>query len=232
MSAALERQRSSQRRRVLLAVGLLALLLVAVALPAARNTVGAALDADADAVRRQLLGLGALGPILLSMAILAHAVVPYPGGIATAAAGYVYGFAASAPVLLASWLASALLAYWLARLAGRPLAQRVIPTDRLAAGERLVERGGATALIAVRLVPLVPFNAVCYAAGLSRVPLGRYAWTTLLGLTPFTLTVAYLGSRLQDPAATDWRLWLAGGVALALLLGVRAVVYLRGRRKG
>ncbi|MDQ3768757.1 MAG: hypothetical protein M3370_04650 [Actinomycetota bacterium] len=54
--------------------------------------------------------------------------------------------------------------------------------------------------------------------------------TTLLGLTPFTLTVAYLGSRLQDPAATDWRLWLAGGIALALLLGVRAAVDLRGRR--
>jgi hypothetical protein len=50
------------------------LLVVAVALlPAARNIVGAALDADADAVRRQLLDLGALGPVLLSMAILAHA---------------------------------------------------------------------------------------------------------------------------------------------------------------
>lgn len=206
-------------------------MLVAVAiLPAARNMVGAALDADTDAVRRQLLDLGALGPILLTMAILAHAAVPYPGGIATAAAGYVYGFAASAAFLVAAWLASALLAYWLARLAGRPLVQRLIGPDRLGAGERLVERGGATALIAVRLVPLVPFNAVCYAAGLSRVPLGRYAWTTLLGLAPFTLTVAYLGSRLQDPDATDWRLWLAGGIALALLLGVRAAVYLRGRR--
>jgi len=51
--------RSSRRGRVLLAVGLLALVLVAVALlPGARNLVGAALDADADAVRRQLLGLG------------------------------------------------------------------------------------------------------------------------------------------------------------------------------
>lgn len=216
----------------MLAAGLLVLVLIAVAaLPGARNMVGAALDADASAVRRQLLALGALGPVLLSLAILAHAAVPYPGGVATAAAGYVYGFAVSAPVLLASWLASALLAYWLARLAGRPLAQRVIGADRLAAGERLVERGGATALIAVRLVPLVPFNAVCYAAGLSRVPLGRYAWTTLLGLAPFTLTVAYLGSRLQAPAGTDWRLWLAGGIALALLLGVRAAAYLRDRRR-
>jgi uncharacterized membrane protein YdjX (TVP38/TMEM64 family) len=232
VSAALERQRPSRRRRALLAAGLLAFLLVAVAvLPAARTMVGAALEADADAVRRQLLDLGALGPVLLSMAILAHAVVPYPGGIATASAGYVYGFTASAPVLVASWVASALLAYWLARLAGRPLTQRVIGTDRLAAAERLVERGGATALIAVRLVPLIPFNAVCYAAGLARAPLRRYAWTTLVGLTPFTLTVAYLGSRLQDPSVTDWRLWLAGGTALGLLLGVRAAMYLRERRR-
>jgi uncharacterized membrane protein YdjX (TVP38/TMEM64 family) len=228
MSATPGRTRVS-RRSAVLAVGLLAVLLVAVL--AARTIVGVALDVDADAVRRQLLDLGALGPVLLSLAILAHAVVPYPAGLVTASAGYVYGFTAAAPILVASWVASALLAYWLARLAGRPLTQRVIGTDRLASAECLVERGGATALIAVRLVPLIPFNAVCYAAGLARAPLRRYAWTTLVGLTPFALTVTYLGSRMQDPSGTDWRLWLAGGTALGLLLGVRAAMYLRERRR-
>jgi uncharacterized membrane protein YdjX (TVP38/TMEM64 family) len=224
--------RRARIRRGLIAGGLLAVLLTAVVLlPAGRELAAAALDADADAVRAQLLDLGALGLLVLAAAVLAHAVVPYPGSVAAAAGGYVYGFLLAAPVLLASWVASALLAYWLAREAGRPLARRIVGTDRLAAAERLVERGGSTTLIAVRLVPLIPFNAVCYAAGLARAPIGRYAWTTALGILPFTLTTAYLGSRLQDPEATDWRLWLVGAAALGLLLAGRAAAHLHRRAR-
>jgi uncharacterized membrane protein YdjX (TVP38/TMEM64 family) len=222
--------RRARARWGLLGAAVVATLLGAVAvLPVGRELAAAALHADTGHLRGQLLDLGPIGLMALVVAILAHAAVPYPGGVAAAAAGYVYGFGLAAPLLLASWVASALLAYWLARAAGRPVARRVIGTHRLAAAERLVEHGGATALIAVRLVPLIPFNAVCYAAGLTRAPLGRYAWTTLLGIAPLTLTVAYLGSRLQEPGATDWRLWLAGGAALTLLLAVRAAQ--RARRR-
>jgi uncharacterized membrane protein YdjX (TVP38/TMEM64 family) len=71
-----------------------------------------------------------------------------------------------------------------------------------------MERGGAATLLSLRLIPLIPYNAICYAAGITRVPLGRYSWTTVVGITPLTVLVAYLGSRLRSPNFADWRVWL------------------------
>jgi uncharacterized membrane protein YdjX (TVP38/TMEM64 family) len=148
--------------------------------------------------------------------------VPFPTELLTGAAGFVYGFWAAVPMLLVVWLASALLAYWLAERFGRPLASRLIGTDRLARAEGLMDRGGAPTLLSLRLIPFIPFNAVCYAAGITRVPIGRYSWTTLAGILPLTCLVAYLGSRLESPDFTDWRIWL-------LIVAFVAIVIVGGR---
>ena len=74
----------------------------------------------------------------------------------------------------------------------------------------------------MRLVPFIPYNAICYAAGIVRVPLPRYAWTTCVGIIPLTALVTYLGSRLQKPDFADWRVWaaIAGFIALAVVAQV------------
>ena len=108
----------------------------------------------------------------------------------------------------------------LARGPVRRVTRRVVGARRLAKAEHYVDRGGATGLIAARFVPLIPFNAVCYAAGITHVPRPRYAWTTAIGIAPFCIVVTYLGSRLQTVSPSDWRLWaltvgLLGGLMLA-----------------
>jgi uncharacterized membrane protein YdjX (TVP38/TMEM64 family) len=193
-----------------------ALALLALAVPFV-DVAGSALEGDGDAVREALQSAGVAGAAALAALIVAHAVLPYPAGLATAAAGYVYGFALAAPLVLAAWLASALAAYGVARGPGRGLAVR-LAGRRLAAAERQVTRAGAIGLLAARLVPVIPFNAVCYASGILRVPLRTYTWTTLVGIAPFTLGVTYLGSRLATPDGTDWRLWVASGALLVLLV--------------
>jgi uncharacterized membrane protein YdjX (TVP38/TMEM64 family) len=172
--------------------------------------------------REELLDLHVVGVLVLLTVILSHAIVPFPTELVTAAAGFVYGFAAALPMLLLFWLASGMLAYWLARRYGRPLARRVVGTRRLRQAEEFVARGGPVPLISVRLVPFIPYNAICYAAGIVRVPEGRYAWTTLVGIAPLTALVAYLGSRLQEPDFGDWRIWAAVGgfTTLAILAQV------------
>jgi uncharacterized membrane protein YdjX (TVP38/TMEM64 family) len=155
--------------------------------------------------------------VLLAVA-LSHAILPFPTELVTGAAGFVYGFWAAVPMLLVCWLASALLAYWLAERFGRPLARRLIGKDRLARAERAMERGGAPTLLSLRVIPLIPYNAICYAAGITRVPLWRYSWTTVVGIVPLTCLVAYLGSRLESPDFTDWRIWLVIVVFVAIVV--------------
>jgi uncharacterized membrane protein YdjX (TVP38/TMEM64 family) len=210
------------------AVGTVVLVVVlAAATPTGRHIVDATLNGDSRELRRQLLDLGVIGVLVLIAVILSHAIVPFPSELVTGAAGFVYGFWVALPMLLVFWLASALLAYWLAERFGRPLARRLIGAERLARAEALVERGGAGALLSMRVIPLIPFNAICYAAGITRVPLWRFSWTTVVGILPLTVLVAYLGSRLQSPDFTDPRIWLL----VAVIVGT-VVAGSRFRRRG
>lgn len=186
---------------------LAAVIVLGAATSTGRQIVDAMTDGDSHELRRLLLDLGFAGVLALAALILSHAIVPFPSEVVTAAAGFVYGFWASVPMLLVLWLASALLAYLLAERFGRPLARRLVGSERLARAERFVSRGGPAPILSLRLIPVIPFNAICYAAGVTRVPLWRYSWTTVAGIAPGTILVAYLGSRLKSPHIDDWRLW-------------------------
>jgi uncharacterized membrane protein YdjX (TVP38/TMEM64 family) len=201
------------------AFGVVALTLVlAVATAEGRAIVDALVHGDTRRLRHELLDLHVIGVLALLLVILSHALVPFPMELVNAAAGYVYGFGLAMPLLLVFWLASALLAYWLAERFGRPLARRAIGERRLGKGEAWVARAGIVPLLTVRLLPFVPYNAVCYAAGIVRVPLRRFAWTTIVGIVPLVALAAYLGSRLEKPHFDDRRIWaaIAGFTALAV----------------
>ncbi len=84
-----------------------------------------------------------------------------------------------------------------------------------------VERGGWRAVALLRLIPVMPHSLGNYGLGLTRMPLGAYAFGSLLGQLP--MTVAYVefgaaGERVMLGSAN----WLApaaiGGAALALSL--------------
>ena len=182
-----------------------------------RDVATAAFDGDGELVRSRTQALGAAGALVLLALVLTHAVIPYPAELTTAAAGYVYGFGPGFALMMVSWFLTALLAYELARGPGRRLTRRVIGARRLAKAEGWVARGGATGLIAARFLPLIPFNAACYAAGITEVPRARYAWTTAVGIAPFCLAVTYLGSRLQTVSLSDWRLLALSAALLAVL---------------
>ncbi|MEA2437734.1 MAG: hypothetical protein QOF65_2290 [Thermoleophilaceae bacterium] len=205
-------------------LGAVALVIVlASATSTGRNVVDAIVNGDSRELRRQLLDLGVGGVLVLLTVCLSHAIVPFPTELVTAAAGFVYGFWLAVPLLLVCWLASALLAYWLAERFGRPLARRLVGARRLARAEELMDRGGAATLLSLRLIPLIPYNAICYAAGITRVPLVRYSWTTVVGIIPLTVLVAYLGSRLKSPDFGDWRVWLLIVAFIAIVVAGQVI---------
>ena len=185
-----------------------------------RDALSAAAHGHLGALRHQLRATTVAGPLLLVGLVLAHTIVPFPAEIPTAVAGYVYGFAAALPLMSVSFLASALIAYGTARHLGRPVVGRLLGAARLDEGEALVRRGGVRALVGVRLIPFVPFSLVCVVCGLARVPLRRYAWTTVAGMAPQLILVSLFATRLQHPRLSDPLLWsAAAGFLLLVLIG-------------
>ena len=184
-----------------------------------RDAVSAAFAGDLGQMRSELDSLGAAAALVLVGIALVHAIVPFPAEFPTAAAGFVFGFAIAFPLMVVAWTLSCLVAYALARGIGPPLLDRLAGKERMEATDKLIARGGWPILLAGRLIPVVPYNLVSYAAGATRVPLGRFTWTTAVGVAPLTALTALLGARLQEPRFDDPVLWaVLGGVILLLAL--------------
>lgn len=200
-------------------IALLAALVLAV--PALHHAASAAIHGDTAEVRSQIKSLGLAGPLLILALALVHAVVFYPAEIVDAAAGFAYGFAPALLLMSGAWLLSGLLCFAIGRSVARPLLDRWFGTERFERTEASIERGGATLLLAVRLIPILPFSLVSYAAGAARVPLWRFIWTTVIGYLPITAIAVYFGTRLEGLSLTDPLVLGSAAALLALLLGGR-----------
>jgi uncharacterized membrane protein YdjX (TVP38/TMEM64 family) len=203
-------------------VALLGLLVFAV--PALHDAAVAAIHGDTAEVRSQLNSLGVAGPLLIVALALLHAIVFYPAEIVDAAAGFAYGFVPALALMMTAWLLSAMLCYAVGRSLARPLLDRWLGRERFERTEAMIERGGATLLIAVRLIPIFPFSLMCYAAGAARVPVWRYLWTTAVGYLPITAISVYFGTRLEGLSLTDPLVLATAAALLALLLAGHWVV--------
>ncbi|MBS1887791.1 MAG: VTT domain-containing protein [Actinobacteria bacterium] len=199
-------------------IGVLLLAGLVAGVPALRHAAVAAAHGETGEVRRQIKSLGAGGPLIIVGLGLLHSIVPYPAEIVNAAAGFAFGFFGGLGLVAIGWMASALLCYWFGAGVARPLLARWFGEERFTHYERMVERGGITLLIALRLLPIVPFSLVSYAAGAARVPFHRYCWTTAVGFLPITTLAVYLGTRLEGIRATDPAVIGALLVAVALVL--------------
>ena len=201
-------------------------LAIAFAIPPLRQAILDALSGDTAAVREDLRDLGAWGVVMVAALALLHSVVWYPAEILDAAAGFVYGFGPAMPLIMACWIGNALVAYAIGANAGRPLIFRIAGEERYRRMELVVANGGVTLLLAMRLIPIVPFSLFSIAAGAAKVPLWRFTWTTFVGYLPITAIFVYLGSRLEELSPTDPLLWGSALALVAMMLGVR---YLRPR---
>jgi uncharacterized membrane protein YdjX (TVP38/TMEM64 family) len=198
--------------------GIAAMAALVLAVPDLRGSFDAAVHGDTAAVRSHVDGLGVAGPLLIVALAIAHAVVFYPAEIVDAAAGFAYGFFPALALMMGGWLLSGLLCWAVGRSVARPLLDRWLGSERFERTEAAIERGGPTLLLAVRLIPILPFSLVSYAAGAARVPAWRFAWTTVLGYLPITALAVYFGTRLEGLSLTD-PLVLGTAAALLALLG-------------
>ena len=211
-------------------VGIGALALLVLAVDPLREAAAAAVQGENSEVRHQIDRLGAAGPFLILALTLLHAVVFYPAEIVDAAAGYAYGFLPALALMTAGWVVSGLICWAVGRAVARPLLDRWFGAGRFERIEGAIARGGPPLLLSMRLIPILPFSVVSYAAGAARVPAWRFVWTTALGYLPITAITVYLGSRLEGLSLSD-PLVLASGAAIVALLAAGHWALRRGARR-
>jgi len=196
-------------RAALVKAGALALLVL--------GAVGLALilgTPDIAAMRARVDAAGPWGPILFFAFYAALALIPVPKALLTAAGGALFGLWAGAGLSLAAALVGAIVSFGIGRLLGREAVDRLI-RGRLARVDALLADHGLSAVLIVRLVPLVPFTAINYASGLSGIRFRHYVLGSALGMVPSSLAYAALGAYGTNP----WGLVAAGSALVVLVAG-------------
>ncbi|GAC1430455.1 MAG: hypothetical protein NVSMB68_02770 [Thermoanaerobaculia bacterium] len=143
-----------------------------------------------------------------------------PATILSLTAGVVWGWLAGGLwVLLASTVASA-VPYFIGR-SGSGWANRLLE-KRAGRIHRALRNEGFMTLLLMRLVPIVPYNVLNYAAGVAGIKVRDYLLATFIGTIPgifiFTYLAASIASGLVSPRAAFVRILIAGALLAALAL--------------
>lgn len=169
---------------------------------------------------------GAFAPFAFVVAYALATLTPMPKAVFSITAGLLWGLAAGAALAYSGALLGAAIAFALSRVLGRDGVRRLIG-DRLRQVDELLAGRGALAVLGARLVPIVPFTAVNYAAGLTAVRLRDYALGTVVGMVPGTIAYVAVGAYGLD---LEWPFYVAMAT-LGLLSVGGAVLAVRSRNR-
>lgn len=163
-------------------------------------------------------GAGAGDALLFTCAygVAAAAFVPRP--LLGLLAGAVFGVPAGAAVAVGGTVLGSLLCFALGRGLGQEASRPVI--DRAAwlrAADRQLSEHGFRTVVALRLLPGVPFAASNYVAALSRLRWPVFLTASALGSLPQILLYAWAGDRATQPVSAV-QLAVAGLLAVVLLV--------------
>ncbi len=79
-------------------------------------------------------------------------------------------------------------------------------------------KDGWQVLLVSRFVPVIAFNLINYAAGLTRVSLWQFTWTTGLGILPLTVVMVIMGDNIESLGWQSWLVLLAAGLGFWFVL--------------
>lgn len=144
-------------------------------------------------------GMGPAGGVLYAAFYIAGTALFFPGLPLTLGAGFLYGAVIGTLVVSPASVAGASLAFLIARYFARDwVTRRLKKYPQAAAIDRAIEKNGFKAVVLLRLQPVLPFNILNYALGLTSIRLRDYVLASWIGMFPATVLYVYLGSIMND----------------------------------
>jgi uncharacterized membrane protein YdjX (TVP38/TMEM64 family) len=170
--------------------------------------------------------------IFVLIAIIAVALSLPVGAVLTLAGGFVFGtwvatiyinLSATIGATLTFLITRYLIGNWIQKRYGQQL-------NRL---NEEISSHGSNYLLTLRFIPIFPFFLINLCAGLTRIPLKSFIWTTAVGILPGDIVYSFAGSQLGSINSTKDIFSKNILIAFLLLaaLGIAPVVYNKIRRK-
>ena len=184
---------------------LLVLLIAVLGLLVLRNPEFRALLSDQTRMSEWVAGWGSLAPLTMIALQAAQVILaPIPGQVMGLVSGYLFGVARGAAYSLAGNALGSLVVFSLARVYGRPFVERRVPPETLARLDAGAERRGLFFFVLVFLVPFLPDDLTCFAAGLTPIPIPALMIAILVGRPPGILVSCWLGANAAVLGPAQW----------------------------
>ncbi len=175
-----------------------------------------------EAFKALILSWGMWGVAASILLMVAHSFVPFPAEFVAVANGMCYGPLWGTVITWIGAMLGALASFALSRAFGRPLVERLVRRRHWDTLDDLSATRGGEVVLVCRFIPLIAFNLINYAAGLSRMSYATFLWATGIGILPMTTLMVVLGAKMYD---LSWVAWLGVAVVgLALWLAASYVL--------
>ena len=221
-------KKSNLTRLILLLVIALALV-VYLAVPSVNTFVNEAVavlgSANLDAVAEYIRSFGPWAMAFsFALMVFSSILAPLPAFMITLSNAAIFGWWQGAILSWSSAMVGAALCFFIARILGRDVVEKIAGKGALAGVEGYFKKYGTRTILVCRLLPFVSFDAVSYFAGLT--PMGFLAFfvATGIGQTPATIVYSYVGGMLTGGA----KLLMIGLLclfSLAILIGIIRQVF-------
>lgn len=212
-------QHRESRRLLFAAAGFLVLVL---ALAAAWHLTALHEYADPGALARRLKAVAKTPwmPLVVGVVWVLASLVMFPNTVLCFAIIMALGPVLGAIYAYGGSLAAAVTGYAIGRRGGKRVDRLHVGAFKRASDE--LRSGGFVRLLALRLLPVVPFSATNILSGAARVRLVPFMVATLVGISPYVLTFAVFGRQarrlLAHPEPVDIAITAAIAVTASLAL--------------
>ncbi len=158
-----------------------------------------------------------------------------PGTLLTLVGGAAFGMWRGLGLNLAGALLGCAIAFYEGKLLGAGFARRLLGTRQLAWLGGLSDwRRAFVTITRLRLMPILPFSAVNFSAGLTRTPFSAYCAGTAVGILPSTFLFTLFARELSVASANARHaasLYLAISLLGLCLLSFAPEIIARARRR-
>jgi uncharacterized membrane protein YdjX (TVP38/TMEM64 family) len=161
-------------------------------------------------------------PVAFVVAYTLAAALDFSGAVLTLLGGAIFGFGWGALLNLIGANLGASAAFWVARVLGREGVTSLFG-NTLAGLDRVTAERGFAWLLRLRLIPVVPYNLLNFASGLTAMPWRTFATATAIGVIPATLIYSYFADALLSAGVSHAE---ADRVIIRLSIALAALVLL------
>lgn len=143
-------------------------------------------------------------------------IAPIPGQLMGLLGGYIFGFWYGLALTMLGLGVGSGLAMLMGRLWGNKIIHTWLPQKWVDYYQDLLDTGGVLHFFMLFLLPAFPDDALCFLAGMSRLPL-KYLWlSALVGRLPGMVVLSYFGAASQR---LHWTYYVVlGGLCLVLFV--------------